>query len=208
MDIEYLQNQLDWIQARMEEMDKLIINYDPEKKGYEEALKNLNKLTDRYDELLDRIEHFDDPDIEAEKLKLEADKLTVNETIEQNKLKLEEDKLKVNEEIEKNKLKLEEDKLKVNEEIEQNKINLDSEKVRLDREKFAFDVEQAKKHDVIDIIFRTGELGAKIAIPILGFMGVRYVANLSYMNDEEMKLCNGRIAGGVKDMIKIMTMKV
>lgn len=190
MDIEYLQNQLDWIQARMEEMDKLIINYDPEKKGYEEALKNLNKLTDRYDELLDRIEHFDDPDIEAEKLKLEADKLTVNETIEQNKLKLEEDKLKVNEEI------------------EQNKINLDSEKVRLDREKFAFDVEQAKKHDVIDIIFRTGELGAKIAIPILGFMGVRYVANLSYMNDEEMKLCNGRIAGGVKDMIKIMTMKV
>lgn len=172
MDIEYLKNQLDWIQARMEEMDKLIINLDPDKKGYEEALKSLNKLTDRYDELLDRIEHFGDPDIEAEKLKLEADKL------------------------------------KVNEEIEQNKINLDSEKVRLDREKFAFDVEQAKKNDVIDIIFRTGELSAKIMIPIIGFMGVRYVANLSYMNDEEMKLCNGRIAGGVKDMLKIMTMKL
>lgn len=172
MDKSVLMNQLDWIQARMEDMDKLIINYDPEKKGYEEALKNLNHLTDRYNELLDEIEHFDDPDIESEKLKIEAEKI------------------------------------KINQEIEQDKINLESERIRLDRDKFAFDVEQAKKKEVIDIIFRTGELSAKIIVPILGFMSVRYVANLSYMNDEEMKLCNGRIAGTVKDVMKILMMKV
>ena len=186
MDIEILKNQLDWVQARMEDMDQVVINYDVKDKGYEEALKNLNKLTDRYDELLDRIEHFDDVNVDAEKVKLEAEKL-----------KLEADKLT-----------LEKSRIESNQELEQDKINLETEKLRLEREKFASDVEQAKKKETIDIIFKTSDVIVKLAVPILGFAGVRYVANLSYMNDEQMKLCNGRIAGGVKDMLKIMTMKV
>lgn len=156
-----LKNQIDYFQARIEELDKKIINGAPSEKGYKEMADAYNKFVDQYISLLDRLEHFDDADLEYEKLQ-----------------------------------------------IEQDKINVESERIRLDREKFAHEIEVQKKQEVVDIVFRAGDLGAKLLVPALGSAAVIYVANLAYMNDSKLELCNGRIIGGVKDLLKIMTMRV
>ena len=165
MDKEILLDQLDWVQARIEEVERQVLNYPSDGKGYKELVEGYNKLVDRYDKLLDDVEHFDDESIEEKQLRVQT-------------------------------------------EIENNKINLETEKLRLDREKFAYDTQNAPRKEIEDVIFRTVDIATRLAVPVIGFMGIRYVANLSYMNDAELKLCNGRIAGGVKDMLKVLTMKV
>lgn len=183
MDKAILLDQLDWVQARIEEVERQVINYDPDGKGYKELVEGYNKLVDRYDKLLDSVEHFDDENLEDKQLRIQK-------------------------EIEDNKIALEREKLQTQEEIEQDKINLETEKLRLDREKFAYDTQNAPRKEIEDVIFKTVDIATRLAVPVIGFMGIRYVANLSYMNDAELKLCNGRIAGGVKDMLKVLTMKV
>ena len=48
----------------------------------------------------------------------------------------------------------------------------------------------------------------RLLVPIAGLAGVVYVANLAYMNDSKLELCNGRVFGGVKDLLKVITLKV
>lgn len=172
MNREILLDQIDFVQARIEEIDSKVINWKPEDKGYKELLDSYNKWIDRYDVLLDRLEHIDDLDVERERNNLDRDKLTIQETIEQDK------------------------------------IELEKEQLRLDREKFAYDIENQKKKEVVEIIFRSADLGVKVLIPTLAIAGTWAVAKLSYMNDAELKLCNGRVAGNVKELLKIATMKI
>lgn len=172
MDKDKLLDQLDWVQARIEEIEGQVLNYDPDKKGYKELVDGYNKLVDRYNEILQTIENLDKPDVEMEKIDLERERMRITE------------------------------------EIEQDKINLDREKLRLEREKFAHDIEVQTKKDVEELIFRSLETGVKVLVPIASLTGIVYVANLAYMNDADFKLCNGRVIGGVKDILKVLTMKV
>lgn len=172
MDKEKLLDQLDYVQARIEELDELIINARQSDKGYKEVIDVYNKWTDRYNELLTTLEHFDDVDIEQEKLEFEKEKF------------------------------------KTTTEIEQDKINVESERIRLDREKFTHDIEIQKRNEIKDIIFEAAELGIKISVPLIAAAATISVAKLSYMNEEEFRLCNGRVYGGVKDLLKLVTLKV
>lgn len=165
MDKAILLDQIDYVQARIEEIDNKVINWKPEDKGYKELVDSYNKWIDRYDDLLDKLEHIDDFDVERERL-------TIQETIEQDKINLEQDKL------------------------------------RFEREKFTKDIEDQKKKETVEIIFRSADLGVKVLVPTLAIAGTWAVAKLSYMNDAELKLCNGRVAGNVKELLRIATMKV
>lgn len=147
MEREILLDQIDFVQARIEEIDKKVINWKPEDKGYKELVDSYNKWIDRYNDLLDKLEHINDIDIDVEKLKLE-------------------------------------------------------------REKFIHDIEEQKRKEPIELIFRSADLGVKILAPILAITGTVAVAKLAYLNDTDLKLCNGRIFGQTRDLIKLATMKV
>ena len=95
MDRDELKNQIDYVQARIEEIDKKIINSEPDQKGYKELVDSYNKWIDRYDEMIDRFEHFDDVDIERKKLELEEEKITSLQQIEQDKVNLEQERLRL-----------------------------------------------------------------------------------------------------------------
>lgn len=172
MNIEELRNHIDFIQARIEETERLVINANPSDKGYKELVDSYNKYIDRYNELMTQLEHFDDVDIDKAKLDFEIERF------------------------------------KTEEEIERDKIDLDRERLRLDREKFAYDVEHQKSRELLSDILEVAEVTGKILVPIAGLTGVIYVANLAYMNDSKLELCNGRVIGGVKDLLKIITLKV
>lgn len=174
-----LLDNIDYVQARIEELDDIIIQARQTDKGYKEVIDVYNKWTDQYRELMTKLEHFDDADIEKEKL-----------------------------ELEKMRLNLERDKQTIMQQIEQDKINVETEKLRLDREKFACEIEVRKRDEIKDIIFEAAEIGIKLAVPLIAVVGTIGVAKLSYMNEEEFKLCNGRVYGEVKDLLKIVTMKV
>lgn len=179
MDLETLKNQIDYVQARIEEIDKQIINTNPSDKGYKELIDSYNKWIDRYNDLIEKLAHFGEDSEEKIKNDLERDKIN-----------------------------LERSKIVTNNELEVDKINLESEKIRLEREKFAHEVECQNLNQKLDIIFRTADVGTKILVPTMGLIGVVYVAKLAYMNDAELKLCNGRIFGGVKDILRILTTKL
>lgn len=168
MDVEILKDQIDFAQARIEEIEKQVINTEPDAKGYKELVEGYNKWIDRYNDLLNQLEHFNDVDIDRENLELEKEKL----------------------------------------QIEQDKINLEAERIRLDREKFAHDVEATKKHEAVDVIFRSAELGVKVAVPLIALAGTIAIAKLAYVNDTDMKLCDGRVFAGAKDLIRLATMKI
>lgn len=92
MDKATLEDHIDFIQARIEEIEGQVLNYDPDKRGYKELMIVYNNLVDRYHELLDKLEHFGEKDIELRKLELEEKRLKLNEEIEKRKLSLEESK--------------------------------------------------------------------------------------------------------------------
>lgn len=94
MDKAVLLDQIDFTQARIEEIEKQVLNYDPDKKAYSELMTSYNKWIDRYNTLMDKLEHFDDISVEAVKLNLERDKMTIQEQLEQDKLNLESEKLR------------------------------------------------------------------------------------------------------------------
>lgn len=170
--LDFLKNQLDYVQARIEEIDEKVINGNQGDKGYKEVIDSYNKWVDQYNVLLEKIDHVNDIDIDIAKLELDKERLQIEQ------------------------------------EIEQEKNNLKAEEIRLEREKFAYDVEHQKKQDTVNEIFEVLEITGKLLVPIAGLTGVIYVANLAYMNDSKLELCNGRIMGGVKDLLKIMAMKV
>lgn len=89
MDIENLRNQLDYAQARIEELDKIIINAEQTTKGYKEVIDVYNKWTDTYNDILSKIEHFNDVSLDEQKLELEKEKLN----IEKSKIEIEQDKI-------------------------------------------------------------------------------------------------------------------
>lgn len=210
MDEEKLLDQLDFAQARIEEIEKKVINWEPEKRGFKELVDSYNKWIDRYNELLETIQHIDDVDVEREKLELERVR------IENEKAKIELEKEKTNSMIEVEKKKIEVDQARIAfekekfesmQEIEQDKVNLDTERLRLEREKFGHDVVAETRGEIIEVIFRSADIGVKLLVPTLAIAGTWAVAKLSYMNDADLKLCNGRVAGNVKELLRIATMK-
>ena len=190
MDKEYLMNQIDYVQARAEELDKLILDASANNKGYKEAIDSYNKWVDRYSVLTDALLHFDD----------------VN--IEQAKLDFEKEKLKVEQQIETNKLNAEKEKQTLMQEIEQDKINVETEKIRLEREKFANDVKVQLRSEIEQDIFETAELAVKIGVPVAVILAVVGVAKLSYTKEAELELCNGRVFGGIKDLLSLARLAI
>lgn len=182
MDRTVLLNQIDFVQARIEEMDKLVINGNPAEKGFKEIMDNYNKWTDRYNELMVQLEKLDKEDLEKERLNLERDKFEFQKASEVDKNEIE--KLKVS----------------IQEELEQDKLNLE-------RDRFAYEVKKSRLDKALDVGLKVGELGVRVAVPIIGVCGTIAVAKLSYINDAELKLCNGRIFAGAKEIIKL-TQKV
>lgn len=176
MNEEFLKNQIDYVQARIEEMDDKVINTDPSEKEFKGLIDNYNKWTDQYMILLDRLEHINDENLEREKLDLE-------------KIKVE------------NQFKLEMEKLNRTEELEQDKLNLD-------RDKFAYEVKKNRWEKPVDIILKVGDIGARVAVPLIGMSVTTALATLAYMNDSELKLCNGRIQKQAETVLRIMTSKV
>lgn len=171
MDKAVLLDQIDFVQARIEDVDKKVINCEADEKRYQFLLEAYNKWVDRYNELMDKLEEIDDEnkvDIEMEKIQVE-------------KLKIASQK-----------------------EIEQSKINLDAEKLNLDREKFYHEVRMEKRKEPIDIIFRSADLGVKVLVPVLGITATMAVAGLAYVNDAELKLCNGRIFAQAREVLKVV----
>jgi hypothetical protein len=65
-----------------------------------------------------------------------------------------------------------------------------------------------KRKDAIDLGLRVAELGCKVAIPIIGVTTTLALAKLSYIQDSNMVLCNGRIFPMAKDVIKLATTKL
>lgn len=98
------------------------------------------------------------------------------------------------------KLEIESDRLQSESEIEM-------EKIALDREKFEYEKEHQKKRELIDDIFEGIGAAGKILVPVASLVGVVYVANLAYMNDSKLELCNGRVFGTAKDLFKVLTLK-
>lgn len=99
---------------------------------------------------------------------------------------------------------LDKPKLESEAELTYAKLDIEQDQIDLEREKF----EYGKKRDVIGDIFEGIELTGKIVVPVASLIGVIYVANLAYMNDSKLELCNGRVIGGVKDLFKVLTLKV
>ena len=111
--------------------------------------------------------------------------------------------------IELEKLNIERLKLERTEEIEQDKLNLAQEQLRLDREKFVYETEAHKKEELISNVFKTLEVGGKIALPLIGMGAAVKLAKISYINDLDMKLCNGNVRGAAKELLKMaISMKV
>lgn len=150
MEREQLLDQIDFAQARIEEIERVLINANPTEKGFKELVESYNKWIDRYDELITREEHFDDEALESRKL-----------------------------------------------DIEEMKVKVETEKLEIE-----------KKRIPVDIALRVGELGIKVAVPIIGIVGTMAVAKLAYINDAELNLCNGRIFASAKELIKLTTTKV
>lgn len=68
--------------------------------------------------------------------------------------------------------------------------------------------DKLSKKELIDVILRSAELGAKIIVPVIMLVGTVAVAKLAYANDADLKLCNGRIFGSVREVLKLATMKL
>ena len=172
MDKKKLEDHIDFVQARIEEVDRRIINLNPEDKGYKETIDSYNKWIDRYHELLEKLDHLDDVDVEVKKIELEKEKQ------------------------------------KIMQQIEQDKINLAQDQLRLDREKFAHDVEHQKETEIIDVVLKSADLSVKVLVPALTLAGMMSLAKFAYMNDSELKLCNGRIFMGPKEMLRMLNLKI
>ena len=170
---ERINNHLNFVQSRIEALEKQVLNCNPDMKGYKETVESYNKWQEKYDELENRLEHLNDVDVDLEKLNIERMKLERTE------------------------------------EIEQDKLNLAQEQLRLDREKFVYETEAHKREEFISNLFRTLELGGKIAIPVIGMGAAVKLAKISYINDLDMKLCNGNVRGAAKELLKMaLSMKV
>lgn len=81
--------------------------------------------------------------------------------------------------------------------------NLDSELDDKEEEK-----EYIRKKDKTDLTLRYLELGCKVAVPILTVLTTVAIAKLSYASDADLKLCNGRIMGLSKDLIRTIGAKI
>lgn len=197
MDREILVDQIDFAQARIEEIERLVLNVNPDQKGYKELADSYNKWIDRLDNLTDKLEHIDDIDIEAEKIQLE-----------QRRLDIEERKIETQKTLEARKIDNEKVKIQVQEELENDKLNLEREKFAADQMNIAKEHKHAMWKEPVDIGLKVLDLGVKVAVPIIGITGAAALAVLSYENNQELKLCDGRIFTGARDVLKLATGKI
>ena len=201
MDKEYLKDQIDYAQARIEELDKLLLNTESSTKGYKESIDAYNKWVDRHGELMSLLIHFDDIDIDKAKLDLEKEKLKVQQQIES-------DKQSSMKEIEQNKLDLERERQAIMQELEQDKINVETERLRLERERFAHDVQVQKRAEIEQAIYEVLELSVKIGVPVAVILAIVGVSKLAYVKEAQLELCNGRVYGGIKDLLSLARLAI
>ncbi len=172
---EVLSDHIDYVQARAEEMDKLLIKGNPAEKGYKETIDAYNKWVDRYEEMITRLEHFEDVSIDEAKLEFEKEKLKVTSDLER-------------------------DKQTASYEIERDRVDNETERLRLDREKFAYDVQHQKAQDIVDIIFKTADVGTKVAVPLIGGYFALKLAVLAYTKNGDLELRDGTIWALIKQL--------
>ena len=82
---------------------------------------------------------------------------------------------------------------------------LDALESDLDKEE---EKEYQRKKDKADLTLKWVELGCKVAVPILTVLTTVAIAKLSYASDADLKLCNGRIMGLSKDLIRTIGARV
>lgn len=168
MDREMLDEQIAFVQKRIEEIDKGLAARSADEKGYKELVDSYNKWVDRYSELLEEPERWSEMDFDFAKLDFEREQL----------------------------------------EFEREKSQIERDRLEFEKEKFERESARQEQQDILNAIFECIGTAGKILVPVIGLAGVIYVANLSYMNDSKLELCNGRIMGTTKDLFKILTMKV
>lgn len=190
MDKEYLKDQIDYAQARIEELDKLLLNTESSTKGYKESIDAYNKWVDRHGELMSLLIHFDDIDIDKAKLDFEKEKL------------------KVQQQIESDKLDLERERQGIMQELEQDKINVETERLKLERERFAHDVQVQKRAEIEQAIYEVLELSVKIGVPVAVILAIVGVSKLAYVKEAQLELCNGRVYGGIKDLLSLARLAI
>lgn len=200
MDKEQLMDQLDYAQARIEELDDILINAKQTDKGYKEVIDVYNKWTDTYNDISTKIEHFDDPALDERKLEIEENRLQLTLEIENLKAELERDRQKLTLEIEGMRSNLERDHQTIMYEIEKDKINNEKERIQLDREKFAHDIEVQRRNEIEDIIFKTLDIGTKVSVPIIGGYFAMKLAILAYTKNGELELRDGTIWSLIKQI--------
>lgn len=208
MDKEYLKDQIDYAQARIEELDKLLLNTESSTKGYKESIDAYNKWVDRHGELISLLEHFDDIDVDREKIALEKEQLEFEKEKLRVQQEIEANKQSALKEIEQNKLELEKDRQAIMQELEQDKINVENERLRLDREIFANDVKVQKREEIENGIFEVLELSVKIGVPVAVILAIVGVSKLAYVKEQNLELCNGRVYGGIKDLLSLARLAI
>lgn len=168
MDREMLDEQIAFVQKRIEAIDEVLATRSADEKGYKELVDSYNKWVDRYSELLEEPDRWKEADFDFAKLDFEREQL----------------------------------------EFEKEKSQIERDRLEFEKEKFEKESARQKEQDIINVIFEGMGVACKIAVPVISLAAIVYVANLSYMNDSKLELCNGRIMGTTKDLFKILTMKV
>lgn len=167
MEKEMLEQQITFVQNRIEQIDRALANCSADEKGYKELVDSYNKWVDRYSELLEEPDRWREVDFDFAKLEFEHEQL----------------------------------------EFEKEKSQIERDRLEFEKEKFEKESARQNEQDILNAILGGIGTAGKILVPVIGLAGVIYVANLSYMNDSKLELCNGRVMGTVKDLFKIITLK-
>ena len=79
--------------------------------------------------------------------------------------------------------------------IEEETLKLEYQKLQFEIQKFNIETELHRKELRKDVAFEVIDILVKVLIPILIIYVTMRIAELSYTNDQDLKLCDGRIWG-------------
>ena len=148
-------------------------------KSTDPSAKGYKELADSYNKWQDRYDDIYCKLNELDKVDVEAENLK----LEQERLQFDIDKLNCESELERKKLQFE-------------------------IKKFNYETEAKKKDDLVNIIFRGAEVVVKLIVPLAGVAATVGLGKLAYVQDSNMGLCDGRVWGQTKDVIKFASMKL
>ena len=75
MDKQTILDQITFVESRIKELEKEILQGASDEKGRKELIEGYNKWVDRFNELIDKLNNLGQPDLETETLRLEQERL-------------------------------------------------------------------------------------------------------------------------------------